>query len=184
MQNLDRLSWLAGLTTDDLDLVGIDNADPDQPPPLVLADWAREYDVDLDRVRDSLVFLQSGPHFLLVASPLTLLSYSPRRRSFQACFDLEFPEELSAASLARTGAWLAVVSAEAGQPPTKAEDWLAVTVDATGMRGKNVALLAQAQHYADILRCQKLETLDQHARSDYDLQIGRAVWRCVAHALR
>jgi hypothetical protein len=184
MSTPDRLSWLGNVTTEDLALVGIDNPDTEQPPAAVLVDWAREYDVDLGRVHDSLVFLQSGPHLLLVPSPLTLLSYSPRRGSFQASFDLEFPPDLGQASFARAGAWLAVVAAEAGEPPTSADDWLAVTVDATGMRGKSVGVVAWAQYYAAILRQYGQEAMAFHGLSDFDQRMGSAVWRAVAHALR
>lgn len=184
MATPDRLSWLADVTADDLALVGIDNPDPSQPPAAVLAEWAREYDVDLGRVHDSLVFLQSGPHLLLVPSPVTLLSYSPRRGSFQASFDLEFPAELGQASFARAGAWLAVVAAESGEPPTSTDDWLAVTVDAAGMRGKSVGVVAGAQYYAAILRNYGQEEMAFHGLNDFDQRMGSAVWRAAAHALR
>lgn len=179
-----RLAWLADVTADDLALAGIDPPEGDQPAGVALADWARGDDVDLGRVHDCLVFLQSGPHLLLAPSPLALMAYSPRRASFRASFDVQFPDELADAGFARAGAWLTVLAAEVGELPTTPDHWLVATMGASGLDGLNVSLLAQAQKYASALR--ELDAVRQGpmAPPDHTRQVAQAIWRCAAYALR
>lgn len=179
-----RLAWLADVTADDLALVGIDPPEGDLPAGVALADWARGYDVDPGRVHDCLVLLQSGPHLLLTPSPLALMAYSPRRGTFRASFDMQFPDELTQARFARAGAWLTVLAAEVGELPTAPDHWLVATVGVCGLDGLNVPLLAEAQKYASALREPDTVRQELMARPDHTRQVAQAIWRCAAYALR
>jgi hypothetical protein len=181
----DRLAWIAEVSADDLALVGIDPQAPDQPPAEALAAWATEYEVDLGRVHDCLAFLRSGPHLLLAGSPLALLSFSPRRQTFRASFDLDFPDELAAASFSRAGAWLTVVSSEVGELPTEPGHWLAASLGSKGLEGQNAGVLAWAQMYASRLVHGGIgDTPDDTCLSDNERSVCAAIWRSVAHAVR
>lgn len=185
MPDANRPAWVADVTAEDLTIVGIDLQAPDQPPADALTAWAADYDVDLGSVTDCLGFLQSGPHLLLVGSPLALLSFSPRRQTFRASFDLEFPNDLAAASLARAGVWLTVVSSEAGSLPTEPGHWLAASLGRHGLEGQNAGVVARAQMYASMLVQRGIaEVLDGASLSDYERRMSAAVWRSVAHAVR
>lgn len=185
MSDTTRPAWVADVTADDLALVGIDLQAPDQPPADALTAWAAEYDVDLGSVTACLGFLQSGPHLLLAGSPLALLSFSPRRQTFRASFDLEFPDELAAAGLARAGAWLTVVSSEVGALPTEPGHWLAASLGPQGLEGRNAGVVAWAQMYASTLVHRGMvDVLDDASLSDYERRMCAAVWRSVAYAVR
>ena len=185
MPNHDHVAWLAELTTADLDVVGIITSPEERPASVVLAEWARDYDVDLGHVHDSLVFLQSGPHVLLAPSPLALMSFSPRRQTFRASFDLEFPPEMAHASLARAGAWLTVLAAEVRELPTASGHWLQATVGGTGLEGPNLGILAWVQLYGSVLVHRGIaDVLDESVLCDYDRRMCSALWRCAAYALR
>lgn len=183
MSGTEPPRWLAEVTAQDLHLVGLDAPDDDRGAQLALLDWAREYDVDLDHVHDCLVFLQSGPHLLLASSPLALMAYSPRRGSFRASFDLDFPEGLAEAGVARAGVWLTVLASELGELPTELGHWLAATVCASGLGGQNAGILAGVHQYASEL-CLSGEAQRGLALTDYDRQMSSAIWRCAAYALR
>lgn len=184
MPTRDHPAWLADVTAEDLTLVGIDPPEAAQSASAALTAWAQAYDVDLGRVHDCLTFLQSGPVLLLSPSPLAVMVYSPRRGTFRASFDLDFPHELADASLARAGAWLTVLSSEVGELPCDVGHWLSATVGASGLTGANVALLSWVQQYASTLRDQEPKPVCSIPLSDYDLQVSRAVWRCAAYATR
>jgi hypothetical protein len=183
MSGTEAPHWLAEVTAQDLHLVGLDAPENDRSAQLALLDWAREYDVDLDRVHDCLLFLQSGPHLLLASSPLALMAYSPRRATFRASFDLDFPEGLAEAGMARAGVWLTVLASELGELPTAPGHWLAATMRTSGLSGQNVGILAWVQKYASELR---LPGEAQHgpALTDYDRRMASAIWRFAAYALR
>lgn len=176
--------WLAEVTAQDLRLVGLDAPDDDRSAQLALLDWAREYDVDLCHVHDSLVFLQSGPHLLLAPSPLALMAYSPRRGAFRASFDLDFPRHLADAGMARAGAWLTVLASELGELPTSPGHWMTATVRASGLDGQNEGVLAWMQQYASELHLPGEPATHGLALTDYDRQVSSAIWRCAAYALR
>lgn len=181
----NRLAWLADVTDDDLALVGIDKPEAGQRASVALAGWAGEYDVDLERVHECLSFLQSGPHMLLAPSPLALLTYSPRLRTFRASFDLDFPDDLRDAGFARAGAWLTVLSSEVGELPTHAGHWLSASVGNEGLEGPNVGVVAWAQMYASLLVHRGIaDQLGDTTLSNYDRRMCGALWRCAAYALR
>jgi hypothetical protein len=152
MLHADYPAWLADVTSEDLAAVGMEQGAGEQPAPAALADWAEAYEVDLRRVDACLQFLRSGPHLLLAPAPLALLAYSPRRDAFCASFDLATAPETDAASTARAGAWLTVLSAEVGELPTDADHWLTATVLPGGLSGKNLGLLSTVQAYATSLQ--------------------------------
>ncbi len=183
MSSTEPPCWLAQVTAQDLHLVGLDAPDDDRSAQLALLDWAREYDVDLDQVHDCLVFLQSGPHLLLGSSPLALMAYSPRRGSFRASFDLDFPEGMAEAGVARAGVWLTVLASELGELPTAPGHWLAATMRTSGLSGQNLGILAWVQKYASELRLPG-QAQGGPALTDYDRQLSSAIWRCAAFALR
>ncbi len=184
MSTSERLGWLADVSAEDLSLVGLSPPDDGQPASVALLDWAREYVVDLGHVHDCLQYLQSGPHVLLAPSPLALMAYSPRRGTFRASFDLEFPEELADARFARAGAWLTVLASEVGALPTAPGHWLVATVGPSGLDGPNVGLLTWVQIYASSVRRHGVERLSELPLTDYNQQMSQAVWRCAAYALR
>lgn len=184
MPTSERLGWLADVTAEDLLLVGLSPPESGQPASAVLVEWAREYDVDLGHVYDCLQFLQSGPHVLLAPSPLALMAYSPRRGTFRASFDLEFPQELADVEFARAGAWLTVLASEVGALPTEPGHWLLATVGPSGLDGPNVALLTWVHIYASSLRRHGVDHLAELPLTDYNHQMSQAVWRCAAYALR
>lgn len=194
--------WWVGVEWSDLEAVGISEAahlgeslddslgDPD--PSALLLRWADEFSVDLANVQACLEFLTSGERFLWVASPLALLSYSPRRQRFLACFDLDFPPALTNASAARVGAWLTVLAAEVGLLPTSPQHWLTARLEHGGLAATNEGLLGTARAYAaTVMKSASLGASGQAnahdslaGASDYDLLVGQAVWRCVAYAQR
>lgn len=185
MSSHDHMHWLADVTAADVDAVGISGGSDHGPASVALVEWAREHDVDLGQVHDCLMFLRSGPHVLLAPSPLALMSYSPRRRAYRASFDLAFPEDMASATVARAGAWLAVLASEVGDLPTAAGHWLVASLGPRGLEGANASVVGRLKAYSDAVLTEGVCAESGHAAlSEYERSMCSAVWRCIAYAAR
>jgi hypothetical protein len=178
----DKLRWLAGVTDADLQQVGIGNMQSsEQTPQMVLAQWANAYNVDLTKVHDCLTLLSSGPFLLHVGAPLAFAVYSPRRQLFRVSFDTDCSIDLANWGLTTTGAWLAVLAAEAGELPNHPEHWSILRLESTGMCGCNQSAVDQYRQYAHMAAA---TPVSDFGPDSYDQQVSQAVWRCASYALR
>lgn len=178
----DKLGWLAGVTEADLQKVGIGNLlSSEQTPTMVLAQWANAYNVDLTKIHDCLTLLSSGPLVLHIGAPLALAVFSPRRQLFRVSFDADCSTDLSDWGLATTGAWLAVLAAEAGELPTHPEHRSILRLESTGICGCNQTAVDQYRQYAHMAA---VTPVSDSSPECYDQQVAQAVWRCASYALR
>ena len=89
----DCAHWLDALTAADLDLHGVVSQEGINPRE-TLEDLAEDLGVDLSGVGACLALLQGGHCMLCGGAPMAMLSYSPRREVYRACFDGDCADDL------------------------------------------------------------------------------------------
>lgn len=117
--------WLTPLTSDDLDVFGLEHQPGESPQEAVIR-YAREFDVDLDQVGRCLDFLRSGSMMLCGGAPVAMLAYSPRTGRWQASFDGDTSDDIGEFTTPRAGVWLTLLASEIGALPIDAEHPLAL----------------------------------------------------------
>lgn len=169
--------WASALTSADFAVHGL--TVPNAATGLIRL--ASDDAIDLSRVCACLELLCSGPYLLHAGQPLALMSYSPAKRLYRACFDGAIDLEPSLLTQAQAGLWLTLLASEAPLPQTP-DDWSVLSIQATadGLRlsGLDTASAELYHAYADVLDDPTPIDPDR-----YDAWISRAVWTCVRHAL-
>ena len=177
----DCAHWLDALTTADLDLHGVISQEGINPRQ-TLEDLAEELGVDLSCVGACLALLQSGYCLLCGGAPMAMLSFSPRREVYRACFDGDCAEDMSALSTPSAGVWLTLLAAELGELPRSDDHWLIARLGAGGVEAANDYVRDLAGNYARQICVRPGAGLP--SPDNYEALVGRAFWRCASHCLR
>ena len=177
----DGAHWLDALTTADLDLHGVVSQEGNNPRQ-TLEDLAEDLGVDLSGVGACLALLQSGHCLLCGGAPMAMLSFSPRREVYRACFDGDCADDLSALSTASAGVWLTLLASELGELPRSDDHWLIARLSAGGVEAANGHVRALAANYSRQTSVSPGAGAPQ--LDAYEALVGRAFWRCASHCLR